>query len=152
MAIDNYDYHADACENRAGADPTTYVAFFFNWAISRCLLSAELEKFCSEELAAVRAGEMTVKDFLYESCDGKLMAYHLQNDIAIFAGEYYLKGYIGDFDTFFSSTDDDCYTVPQSDENMRSIAALLDSRLADYLLQQGLSLHQVQTASYKPSL
>ncbi len=145
MTIDNYDYHVDSSDDQEGGDPTTYVAFFLNWAITRCLLSPDLENSRAEELAAVRAGSATAKDFLERICDGKLLEINLQKDVAQFAKAHYQKHYINNFNAHFSLTDENCYTVRQSTENMNAIGEMLDKHLAEYLLRQGLTLIQVQT-------
>jgi hypothetical protein len=149
LTIDNYDYHQDSSDEQEGGDPTTYVAFFLNWAITRYLLSPDLEKINARELAAVRAGSATAKDFLDRVGDGKLLDIHLQKDVAQFAKEHYQKHYFNNFNAHFSLTDDNCYTVPQSTENMNAIGAMLDQHLVEYLLMSGLTLDQIQTPPNK---
>ena len=106
---------------------STHIGFFFAWAVERGMVGRLHLAESAEELALLRAGELTGAEFIRKVCDGKLGSDDLNADGNAFArARYaaYLKAYAGAVDP--KGKLESIYQAPDDVRAFRSVAKLLD--------------------------
>src|SRR5438477_7187132 len=98
--LDDVSWHAGgdgfppALPDENGA---THIGFFVTWAIRNGLWSDILGPAAVGSIAAVRSGQISGRDFLFQECDGKLLTEMLDPEVIPFAEPYYQKGFTRDY-------------------------------------------------------
>jgi len=135
MSYDRADWHygGDFPAGLPRENGGTHIGIFLAWAILQGLEGAEQRKNFPEALAAVRAREMTGREFLFKNCDGKLWEADLNEEGNAFAKSYYKKSagqrhdYLTDYsDEFWSGPS--IYHVADTWENYERMAGVLTRR------------------------
>ena len=142
MAIDRADYHfcgefpADLPPENGG----THIGMFLAWAILHNLQGEFHDAESPAGLAAVRQRAMTGREFLFQSCDGKLWEEDLNSEGNTFAASYYsgpggegYGAYIGDYEKALAEDLDSTYEVADTWDNYDVIAVVIDTRYAEWV-------------------
>lgn len=151
-AYDKAKWHAYAenvPEDTTFEHGATHIAFFFRWCLEIKFLSKTLEKENAEELAQVRTGARSARDFVVAMLDGVLTSEELNGKGKAFANAYYhtentkfakLHGfYLTDYQNFADSLPDnapgsnDYLTIEDSPQHYAAIKAILDARYKEFL-------------------
>jgi len=138
MPNDKYDdadwHYSDAVFSEKSLPPEnggTHIGFFVAWVLMNGMESDSLRAESAEEIAKVKSRQITGRQFLFESCDEKLMACDLNEDANAFAVAYYDR-YLGDFDTALGSRAPGTYEVEDSWENYDAMAAVIGDRYTEF--------------------
>jgi hypothetical protein len=145
--LDDASWHSDGEGFPPEAGPeagATHIGVFLAWAVLGGHVSDDLEEESAEELAALRARELTGGRFVHESCDGKLVTDDLAPDAAAFALAYYAGDdededdgglYLEDYVDSVSSGDgepEDVYRVPDTWETYDLVGPLIEARFSQW--------------------
>jgi hypothetical protein len=139
MAYDRADWHYGAENYPKDLPPQnggTHIGMFLAWAILHGLESEFHREESSASLSAVRARQMTGRQFLFKECDEKFWDEDLSDDGNAFAKEYYNvtdeQGcrYLEDFYSAFPSVP--AYHVEDTWQNYDKIAPLISRRFEEW--------------------
>jgi hypothetical protein len=138
MSYDRTDWHY-AAENYAKDIPRenggTHIGMFLAWAIMNGLEGDEHHEDCPTSLAAVRARQMTGRQFLFRECDEKFTDADLSDEGNAFARYYYGDPewhYLKDYDRVLASNLPSTYHVEDTWENYDKIATVISQRFDEW--------------------
>lgn len=141
MAIDRADWHSGG-DFPTGLPPEnggTHIGMFLTWIILTGLQGELHDEESPDELEAVRARQMTGRDFLFKACDGKFWREDLSDEGNAFADSYYSgeggKGYgayIEDYERVLAAGLPSTYHVEDTWANYEVLAPVLDTRYAEW--------------------
>jgi len=134
MKYDDAEYYFLNFETdeRETSDGATHIGMFFAWNALRGLASEEMH---GDELAPVRARQITGRDFVVDQSDCKLFDEDLSPEGNAFAEWYYESRYLGDYMAVFGVSDqtaDELCSVADTWENFDRLAPVLDKRFAEW--------------------
>lgn len=134
IVYDSVDWHlgGDFPDDLDDAAARTHIGVFLAWIVERGLLAEDVARDNADEVAAVRAGELSGSDFLRDCCDDVLSADVLSEEGDAFARDYYEALYLDDY---VDLSDDDLPTIyhePDSPEKRAEVRAVLDERFAEW--------------------
>ena len=136
MAYDRADWHYGRnCP--AGLPPEnggTHIGMFLAWAIMNSLERELHRQEASASLAAVRARQMTGREFLFKACDEKFRDADLCDEGNAFAKDYYNppEGYLEDYDRTLGGDLPSLYHVEDTWQNYDQIAAVISQRFNEW--------------------
>jgi hypothetical protein len=118
----------------------THIGMYLAWAAQRDLLASSAHA----DLERLRARQISGRKFLFDHCDGKLMAEDFSFAGKAFADWYYERGFVADYQRVFKAdfpssghpTDDFC-GIPDTWGNFDRMARVLDRRYAQWLARPG---------------
>jgi len=139
------DYPADLPDENAA----THIGMFVAWCIASDLMSDEAKEDFAEDMAAVKARQMTGRDYLITNCDEKFYSGDLSEQGNQFAKDYYdgekskfvkkYAEYMQDYCDIFNEKAEKAgfeyasvYHVENSWENYELVAKMLDGRFAQW--------------------
>lgn len=136
MAYDKADWHygGDFPEGLPDENGGTHIGMFLAWAIMNGLEGELHREESPEAIAAVRARQMTGRDFLFQQCDEKFWDVDLNDEANEFV-KYYYDGQCPYFEDYESTLVDglpSMYHVEDSWENYDKISAVIDRRFSDW--------------------
>lgn len=136
MAYDKADWHygGDFPEGVPDENGGTHIGMFLAWAIMNGLEGELHREESPEALFAVRARQMTGREFLFQECDEKFWDIDLNGEANEFA-QYYYDGqsqYFEDYETTLAEGLPTMYHVENTWENYDRIATVIDRRFADW--------------------
>jgi hypothetical protein len=139
MAYDRADWHygGDYPEGLPPENGGTHIGMFLAWAILRGLEGEFHREESAESLAAVRARQMSGREFLFQECDEKFWEEDLSEEGNAFAHAYYDSrddswSYVNDYAEVLASRLPTLYHVEDSWENFDRLAPVLDERFAEW--------------------
>jgi TPR repeat protein len=129
-------------DNEAGG---THAGMYLAWAARRDLLGDSFDDDrARQELARLRAREITGRTLYFSHCDGKLTDDDLSAEGNAFTADYYPQQFFADYEKLFAQempktghAQDDFCSVPDTWANCDRLAALLDRRFAQWQRQTG---------------
>ncbi len=135
MKYDDASWHAGAefPKDLQPADAATHIGMFVAWALQHGLASARRLKKNAAAVTAVQERRMTGRQFVLDHCGATLTDDDLDTRGNAFAGAYYEKGYMADWQAFAAArglTSD--YHVPDSWATFDDITRILDLRFAEW--------------------
>jgi hypothetical protein len=139
MSYDRADWHYGAENYPKDLPPEsggTHIGFFLAWAIMNGLEGEFHREESSASLAAVRARQMTGRQFLFKECDEKFWDEDLSDEGNAFTKEYYNvtdeKGcrYLEDYDCAFPGVA--AYHVEDTWQSYDKIAPLISRRFEEW--------------------
>ncbi len=113
----------------------THIGMFLAWAIVNGLEGDELQEDCSASLAAVRARQMTGRQFLFRECDEKFWDGDLNDEGNAFAKYYYTSPewlYMKDYERVMVVGLPSMYHVEDTWENYDKIAAVISHKFDEW--------------------
>jgi len=140
MAYDRADWHygADYPEDLPPENGGTHIGMFLAWAILNSLEGEEHHADCPGSLLAVRARQMTGREFLFRECDEKFWDVDLNDEGNAFAKHYYAasegKGglYFEDYERVLTSDLPSIYHVEDSWDNYDKLAPVISQRFDEW--------------------
>lgn len=131
MAIDRVDWHAESAERKGYSyeNGRTHIGFYLAWMIMNHLEGDDLREDGAEELALVRAREMTGYEFLEVMCDEKFIDDDLNEEGYAFTAYFYEKShqYLEQYNALFHEKMGlPEYSVEDNWENYDQLAPLID--------------------------
>lgn len=135
MSYDNWSWHAggDYPEDLPEENGATHIGVFLAWAFHQGLEGELHQQDSADDLAKIRAHEMTGREFLMEMCDGKFTSEDLNDEGNAFVEAYYDKGYFNDYDEAIDTSSlKSTYHAEDSRENFKKVAAMLDQRFQEW--------------------
>lgn len=145
--LDDATWHSDGEGFPPEAGPeagATHIGVFLAWAVLAGHVSADLEDDAADDLAALRARELTGGRFVHESRDGTLVTDDLDADAAAFALAYYVGDeddedggglFLEDYVDAVSPGDgepEDVYLVPDTWETYDLVGPVIDARFSQW--------------------
>lgn len=141
MAIDRADWHSggDYPADLPPENGGTHIGMFLAWAILNGLQGEFHNEESPDELAAVRARQMTGLEFLFQACDGKFWRDDLSAEGNEFAAAYYsgeggqgYGAYIEDYEGALAHGLPTIYHVADTWAIYDVIAPVIDWRFAEW--------------------
>jgi hypothetical protein len=137
MAYDRSDWHygGDFPKDLPRENGGTHIGMFLAWAIMTGLEGGELKANCPSSLAAVRARQMTGRQFLFGECDEKLWDVDLNDLGNAFAAHYYTSPewrYLKDYERIMAAGLPSMYHVEDTWDNFEKIAGVISQRFDDW--------------------
>lgn len=115
-----------------------HIGLFLEWAILRGLASTEH----MEHASALRSGEASGLDLLFDQCDGKLMDEDLGDEGNLFAADYYEAHHLDDFIAAMNldadAGVDEIFGADLNRQRHRRVLWQLDRRYSDWRRKAGL--------------
>jgi hypothetical protein len=142
MAYDNAAWHygGDYPKELPRENGGTHIGMFIAWAIMNNLESRFHRKESAASLAAVRARQMTGRQFLFEECDERFWKQDLNTKGNAFA-KYYYQGassqtevapYLEDYDQTLCGDLPTIYHVEDTWQNYDKIAVVISQRFDEW--------------------
>lgn len=114
----------------------THIAMFLAWAISRNLLGELHREDSLDDLALLHSRQLTPCQFFFRCCDGKLTDEDF-NDVGNgFAGRYYEKKYLQDYESVLGEDAETLYHIEDSWENFDKLKPVIDRRFDQWHAKQ----------------
>lgn len=138
MAYDRADWHygGEFPKELAPENGGTHIGMFLAWAILHGLEGEFHQEESAEALAAVRARQMTGREFLTTQCDEKLWEEDLNEEGNAFANAYYSTKaqvtYFDDYDRALGAGLPSMYHVEDTWENFDRVAAVITQRYEEW--------------------
>lgn len=154
MAIDRADWHWESAEklyreknnivgnltneqiNMIWLYSANHIALFLRWIIDRDMQGTGSNK---EDCDKVRNGQMSVLEYFFKNCDGKLWNEDIRDDILPFVKFYYDDNgyYFDDYDECcLDDKDKPCYGVITNDTDYLKLYKKIDSAYKKFLTQK----------------
>jgi hypothetical protein len=141
MSYDRADWHygGDYPKELPPENGGTHIGMFLAWAIMNGLEGDELQEDSAPSLAAVRARQMTGRQFLFRECDEKLWEADFNDEGSAFATAYYQTSnqdfsYHADYGRIFEDVLPGTYYVEDTWQNYDKIAAEITRRFEEWKL------------------
>lgn len=140
MAYDRADWHYDGDfpSGLPSENGGTHIGLFLAWAIMNGLEGELHREESSESLAAVRARQMTGRQFLFKECDERFWEVDLSVEGNAFAKSYYeitdgqACSYLDDYERTLLGDLPSLYHIEDSWLNYDRIAAVLSQRFEEW--------------------
>jgi hypothetical protein len=140
MAYDRADWHygGDYPKDLPPENGGTHIGMFLAWAIMNGLEGAFHGKESSVSLAAVRARQMTGRQFLFQECDEKFWEEDLNDEGNAFAKDYYDSSnapgfrYDEDYDRIFGAGLPTLYHLEDTWHHYDKIAPVISQRFEEW--------------------
>jgi hypothetical protein len=138
MSYDRVDWHHGSRDFPTDVPPEnggTHIGMFLAWAIINGLEGDEHLADCPASLAAVRARQMTGREFLLRECDQKFCDLDLNDEGNAFAKHYYTSPewrYLRDYDRVFADGLLSICHVDDTWDNYDRMAAVISQRFRDW--------------------
>jgi hypothetical protein len=139
VAIDRADWHygGDFPEDLPQESGGTHIGMFLAWAILNNLASQELNEDWPEEIASVKARQITGRDFLFKACDEKFWESDLSDEGNAFAAWYYSRPdgtmpYVDDYANALAEDLPTVYHVMDTWENYDKVAPIISAAYAEW--------------------
>lgn len=141
MSYDNAGWHygGDYPKDVPRENGGTHIGMFLAWAIMNNLEGDFHREESAASLAAVRARQMTGRQFLFKECDERFWDEDLNAEGNAFAKFYYdgsVEGQVGpyfaDYEAAFVGDLPDMYHVEDSWQNFDKIAAVISQKFAEW--------------------
>jgi hypothetical protein len=113
----------------------THIGMFLAWAIINGLEGEDPQDDCPASLAAVRARQMTGRQFLFRECDEKFTEADLSEEGNAFAQHYHSSPewhYLKDYERFMAVGLPSMYHVEDTWDNYDKIAALISQWFVEW--------------------
>jgi len=144
MAYDRADWHygGDYPKDLPPENGGTHIGMFLAWAIINGLEGALHREESAASLAAVRARQMTGRQFLFKECDQKFWDEDLNEEGNAFAKDYYDSNnasgfrYDEDYDQIFGAGLPTLYHLEDTWHNYDKIAAVITQRFEEWRKKQ----------------
>jgi len=135
MAYDRADWHYGG-DYPAGLPPEnggTHIGMFLGWAIMNGLEGQFHRDESPTALAAVRARQMTGRQFLFKACDEKFWEEDLSDEGNGFAKDYYESNrYLDDYEAALAGDLPTLYHVEDTWQNYDRIAPVISQRFEEW--------------------
>lgn len=137
MAYDRADWHygGDYPEGLPPENGGTHIGMFLGWAIMNGLEGKFHRDESPTSLAAVRARQMTGRQFLNKECDEKFWEEDLSDEGNAFAKDYYQNCYFEDYEAALAGDLPTVYHVEDTWENYDKIAPHISRRFEEWKRQ-----------------
>ncbi|WP_422929084.1 hypothetical protein [Singulisphaera sp. PoT] len=141
MSIDRADWHfnGDFPSDLPQENGGTHIGMFLAWIILNGFQGESHKEDFPQELEAVRAREMTGREFLFKVCDGKFWEEDLNEEGKAFAAAYYsgeggegYGAYIQDYERLLTAGLPSIYHVEDTWSNYDIIAPVISRRHAEW--------------------
>jgi hypothetical protein len=135
MAYDRADWHygGDYPEGLPPENGGTHIGMFLAWAIMNGLEGQFHRDESPASLAAVRAGQMSGRQFLFKECDGKFWEEDLSDEGNAFAKYYYESNrYFEDYEAALAEDLPSMYHVQDNWQNYDKIAPVVTQRFGEW--------------------
>src|SRR5262245_2804454 len=135
MAYDRADWHygGDYPEGLPSENGGTHIGMFLGWAIMSGLEGQFHRNESPASLAAVRARQMTGRQFLFKECDEKFWDEDLSDEGNAFAKDYYESNrYLEDYEVALAGDLPTLYHVEDSWQNYDRIAPVISRRFEEW--------------------
>ncbi len=137
MAIDRADWHygGDFPEGLPIEAGGTHIGFFLYWIITNDHLGLDHteDDFSEEIIQAVKSGQRTGRDFLFDACDEKFWDDDCSEEVLPFVKDYYVDGeYLNDISGLFDQDFESVYHVPDTIENAQRVSALISEKYSQW--------------------
>ncbi len=127
----SWHYGGDFPEDLPDEAGGTHIAMFVAWALLTDLGGSLHSEDFPDDLAALRARQMTPGEYFFTACDGKFTDEDLNRRGNAFATFYFDdddRGYLADYDDTLGGDVPTLYHVPDSWETFDRIRTVLDER------------------------
>ena len=111
----------------------THIGFFLAWAVLHDMAGEELIDDAAALLDAVRRRETTGRDLLFRELDGMLIDEDLNAQGNAFAGWYYKKHYLGDYDRVMAGRYATPYHATDDWATYDLVGSIIDKRYEEWL-------------------
>ena len=135
MAYDRADWHygGDYPEGLPPENGGTHIGMFLAWAIMNGLEGEFHREESPASLAAVRARQMTGRQFLSKECDEKFWDEDLSDEGNAFAKHYYESNrYFEDYEAALAGDLPSMYHVQDTWQNYDTIAPIITRRFEEW--------------------